>query len=241
MAGYGGRVAGYGIGYWLNRRLHPVFIWVTPGLSKRLQRRLKLPDFNKTVVINARGQTRTSLGNAYLEFPLGMRLLLPMGPYQQRIPPDNPYKIDGGKSLIISHDNEKIAEILQNEGYSGKIPFRASIDGVGWRRYKSKKKLIDANTGIVINWSSLRARLKWLYWTLTKKRSERTAEMVYSPQKLPSRLIINLGVLLVLVIIAIATALLLIYTNSIVWAAVSGFVLLASFIAGLIAILSLPI
>ncbi|MGZ4891299.1 MAG: hypothetical protein ACXV2B_03405 [Halobacteriota archaeon] len=236
----------YVAGLAISRRLHPLFINVAPGLTRRLQR-LGLPDINKTVVINALAQRRTSLGNAYLEFPLGMRLLLPMGPYQQRIPPDNPYEIAPGKRLIISHDNKKIAEVLQNEGYSGKIPFRASIDGAGWRRYKSKKKLIDANTGIVINWSSSRARLKWLYWTLTKERSERTTEMVYSPQKLPSRLIINLGVLLVLVIIFIATSLLMFYSSNSIqelspfWGGVSGLVLLASVIVGLIAIYSLPI
>jgi hypothetical protein len=90
-----------------------------------------------------------------------------MGPYQRRTPADNPYEIAAGRpDLTISHDNKEIAEALK-KGYSGKVPFRASVDGVGGKRYKSKKKLIDANTGFVIDKSS---RLKWLYWTLRKKR-----------------------------------------------------------------------
>ena len=128
----------------LDRRIR-IKVNVTPGLT--------VPDFNKA--------------SAYLEFPLESRFLLPMGPYQRRTPADNPYEIAAGRpDLTISYDNKEIAEALK-KGYSGKVPFRASVDGVGGKRYKSKKKLIDANTGFVINKSS---RLKWLYWTLRKKR-----------------------------------------------------------------------
>jgi hypothetical protein len=144
----------------LDRRIR-IKVNVTPGLT--------VPDFNKAVVINAAnvGTRGTSLGSAYLEFPLESRFLLPMGPYQRRTPADNPYEIAAGRpDLTISHDNKEIAEALK-KGYSGKVPFRASVDGVGGKRYKSKKKLIDANTGFVIDKSS---RLKWLYWTLRKKR-----------------------------------------------------------------------
>jgi hypothetical protein len=147
----------------LDRRIR-IKVKVTPGLTE--------PDINKVVVINAAnvGMRGTSLGSAYLELPRQKRLFLPIGPYQQRTAP-NPYEMTpGSPELTISFDNKEIAETLKKEGYSGKIPFRALVDGVGGKQYKSKKKLINANTGFVINKS---ARLKWLYWSLKRTGADK--------------------------------------------------------------------
>jgi hypothetical protein len=114
-----------------------------------------VPQFDKGIVITAAnvGMRGTSLGSAYLEFPADRQIALPLVPnqYRYRSAPD-PYEFAPGKpDLIIAVDGKYIAAALREEGCSGIIPFRASISGVGGKRYRSKEKLLNTDTGYVSN------------------------------------------------------------------------------------------
>jgi hypothetical protein len=121
---------------------------VTPGVT--------IPQFDTAIVITAAnvGMRGTSLGTAYLEFPGDKKIPLSasfLGPNLYRNAPD-PYEFAPGKpDLMIAVDAKIVSASLREIGFSGVIPFKASISGIGGKQHNSKKKLLNTDTGFVIN------------------------------------------------------------------------------------------
>jgi hypothetical protein len=133
---------------------HRIRIRVTVGNA------LTTPDLTKAISIQASnlGTRGTSLGTPYLALPKPGTSLAFMTPYSRNA--SNPYEISPGKpDLSVLENIAVVADKLKKEGYSGHMPFRAVVPGVGGKEYKSKKMWFDLEGANVLD-ASLRARLK---------------------------------------------------------------------------------
>jgi hypothetical protein len=118
---------------------------------------------NRVFVIEAAnvGLRGTSLGEVRLEFPKDRAVPVSDEALNSRNFGD-PYEIAPGKpDLIIVANGAFMAERMKNWGFRGELPFRAAIRGTGRKLHRSKKKLLDLSTGIIID-RPLVARLKWI-------------------------------------------------------------------------------
>jgi hypothetical protein len=86
------------------------------------------------------------------------RQLNPATPHDQSV--RVPYEFCAGKpDFIVRHTIESLTSRLKKEEYSGLVPFTAIVPGTGGNRYKSKKMVLDLNSGLILT-ISLSARLK---------------------------------------------------------------------------------
>jgi hypothetical protein len=95
--------------------------------------------------------TYKTLSNARLEFLVAKDRAAPFSDeavYARNF--DDPYKFaPGNPDLMITANGEIIAERMRRWGFRGELPFRVAIRGTGGKLHRSKKKLLDLNTGIV--------------------------------------------------------------------------------------------
>jgi hypothetical protein len=123
---------------------------------------IDMPDFKKAIVIQAAniGTRGTSLGSEFLEFPQNFKMWFPEGLWgasHRRMAPD-PYEFAPGKpDLMVVIDSKAVAASIREDGFSGLVPFKACFSGAGGKKYKSKEKLLNADTGFVISKSLYRA------------------------------------------------------------------------------------
>jgi hypothetical protein len=164
--------------YLFDRRIR-IKVTITPGSVRPKDRVFVVPNVEDFTIAAANLGTReTSLGMARLEFPrtpkaremplIGELPLVGQMIYDRNVP--DPYEFAPGKPDLIIRANGKIIADSVRAGLLGWImfgtlPFRASIAGVAEKRHRSKKMLLDALTGVVID-KPLLARLKWAYYIL---------------------------------------------------------------------------
>ena len=143
-----------------------IVLIITRYIDRRIRIRvtvgnaLTTPDLTKAISIQASnlGTRRTSLGTPYLALPKPGTSLAFMTPYSRNA--SNPYEISPGKpDLSVLENIAVVADNLKKEGYSGLMPFRAVVPGVGGKEYKSKKMWFNIESAFVLD-ASLRARLK---------------------------------------------------------------------------------
>ncbi|MGZ8937136.1 MAG: hypothetical protein ACXW02_06585 [Halobacteriota archaeon] len=136
--------------YYLNSRIR---IRVTVSNT------IAIPEGRNLIEVRAAniGMRATSIDAPIFMLPHN-RQVNPATPHDQSV--RVPYELCAGKpDFIVRHTIESLTSRLKKEEYSGLVPFTAIVPGTGGNRYKSKKMVLDLNSGLILT-ISLSARLK---------------------------------------------------------------------------------